>query len=269
MQYACYKKNFKEIVLYTAFTFILTWSVWLLTLSELNLKMSDSALITTGTFIPSIVGLCMEYKINGLKGLKESMKAMVNPKIGLRWYLYIFGLMPTTMLLSYIALRSVGSHVPESEFPFYAMPLVFIYILLLMGPLGEEAGWRGFLLRRMLLVCGPFYASIVIGFIWSLWHLPLFFLEGTIQQNLASSYSFIVAFGGYIFYTLMMTTQISILYIHTKGNVFGIILFHAVANTSLGMMPLILSTSGAIVLLIFMALITALLIYFNKKQIFV
>ena len=137
-----------------------------------------------------------------------------------------------------------------------------------MGPLGEEFGWRGFLLRRMVVRYRAFYASVIVGLIWSLWHLPLFFLDTTIQAQLASNYSFIFTFLGYILYTLMITIQISILYINTKGNILGVILFHTMANTSLGMMPLILSKAGAITVLVIMVLATVVLIIFNRKKLF-
>lgn len=262
------KKNLKEISMYLIFTFALTWSIWLLKLSELNLRISNETLIVVGTFVPSFVGLIMEYKINGIKEFTKSVKRLVDPKIDFKWYAYIFGLMPTIMLLSYSVLRLSGRTIPNSEFPVYAIPLVFIYIMLFMGPLGEEAGWRGFLFPRMINGCRPFYASIVVGLIWSLWHLPLFFLDTTIQSKLANNYSFVLAFCGYILYTLMISIQISILYINTKGSIFGVILFHTMANTSLGMMPLILSKTGAIALLEIMILVTVILIIFNRKKLF-
>ncbi len=261
-------KNFKEIIIYLTFTFVLTWVIWLLAFSGFNLKISGESLIMIGTFAPSFVGLLMEYKINGKKGFIKLTKKMVNPKISLKWYIYIFGVMPGIMLLSYIILQISGSIIPKSEFPIYVIPLVFIYIMFLMGPLGEEAGWRGFLLRKMVVIFRPFYASVILGLIWSLWHLPLFFIDNTIQAKLVSNYSFAFAFFGYILYTLIITIQISILYINTKGNIFGVILFHTMTNTSLGMMPLILSKAGAITLLSIMMLVTLALIIFNRKKLF-
>lgn len=262
----CGKKNSKEILIYLGFTFLLTWTIWLLTLSEANLRISQATLIVIATFVPSFVGLFMDYKINGIRGITKAAKRIVNPKISMRWYLYIFGVMPTTMLLSYIVLYLLRKTMPVSEFSLYAVPLVFIYILFFMGPLGEEAGWRGFLLRKLITVYRPFCASVIVGIIWSSWHLPLFFIDTTIQSELVKSYGFVIAFSAYILYTLMITIQISILYINTKGNIFGVILFHTMANTSLGMMPLILSKAGAITLLVVMMLVTVLLIICNREK---
>jgi hypothetical protein len=221
-----------------------------------------------GIFTPSIIGLLMEYKISGIKGFVKSIRKMADPRISLKWYLYIFGVMPITMLIAFLVLQLSNNIVPKSEFPLTAIPLVFVYILFLMGPLGEEAGWRGFMFRKMLIKYKPLYASIILGLIWSIWHLPLFFLDNTIQAQLVENYSFILAFTGYIFYTLMITIQISILYINTKGNIFGVILFHTMANTSLGMLPLILSKIGAITMLVIMMIMTITLIICNRRKLF-
>lgn len=40
------------------------------------------------------------------------------------------------------------------------------------GPIGEEGGWRGYLLPRLLESGGELRASLIIGVIWALWHLP-------------------------------------------------------------------------------------------------
>ena len=260
------KNIIKEISLFLAITFILTWGIWLLTLSKLNLKISSETLILIGTWIPSFVGLFMAYKSNGINGLIKLIKSMFDIRISAKWYSYIFGIMPIIMAIAYVYLSLSGSAIPKSEFPLYAFPLVFMYIMILMGPLGEEAGWRGFLFKKLISSYTPFYASLVVGLIWSLWHLPLFFMENTIQAQLANSYNFTLAFCGYIIYTLMITAQISILYINTKGNILAVILFHTMANTSLGMMPLILSKSGAITVLVVMFNVTVILIANNRKK---
>lgn len=260
------KNTMKEIQLFLAITFILTWAIWLLALSKLNLKISSETLILIGTWTPSCVGLFVAYKSNGINGLIKLIKSMFDIRISMKWYLFIFGVMPAIMTIAYVYLSLSGSAIPKSEFSLYAFPLVFMYIMFLMGPLGEEAGWRGFFFKKMISKYTPFYASIVVGLIWSLWHLPLFFMESTIQAKLANDYNFTLAFGGYIIYTMMITLHISIVYINTKGNILAVILFHTMANASLGMMPLILSKSGAITVLVVMFNVTVILIAYNRKK---
>ena len=53
--------------------------------------------------------------------------------------------------------------------------LTFFATALYGGPLGEEAGWRGFLLPRLLKRFDPLLASVYLALIWGIWHLPLHF----------------------------------------------------------------------------------------------
>jgi membrane protease YdiL (CAAX protease family) len=58
----------------------------------------------------------------------------------------------------------------------------FVGLTLLAGPLAEEFGWRGYLQPRVRREHGILAAAAIIGLVWSVWHLPLFFLHGTGQQ---------------------------------------------------------------------------------------
>lgn len=60
--------------------------------------------------------------------------------------------------------------------------LGFVGLTLLAGPLAEEFGWRGYLQPRIRRNHGVAAASLIIGPIWAIWHLPLFFLHGTGQH---------------------------------------------------------------------------------------
>jgi uncharacterized protein len=56
--------------------------------------------------------------------------------------------------------------------------LLALWPNIISGPLGEEAGWRGFLQPRLSEIVGPAPAALLTGIVWSLWHLPLFFVQG-------------------------------------------------------------------------------------------
>jgi membrane protease YdiL (CAAX protease family) len=70
--------------------------------------------------------------------------------------------------------------------PTFAMNLPVL--LVLGGPLGEEPGWRGFALPRLQAWTTPLAASVMLGTIWALWHLPNFFIPqmGTWQGSKAA-----------------------------------------------------------------------------------
>nr|WP_275583713.1 CPBP family intramembrane glutamic endopeptidase [Priestia taiwanensis] len=54
---------------------------------------------------------------------------------------------------------------------------VFIHMLL-GGPLGEELGWRSYVLTDLQQTCSPLKSAIIVGILWGFWHTPLWFLSG-------------------------------------------------------------------------------------------
>ena len=57
--------------------------------------------------------------------------------------------------------------------------LLFFFLMIVVdGPLGEEVGWRGFMLPRLLHWLSPLWASMMVGTVWFLWHLPLYAADG-------------------------------------------------------------------------------------------
>ena len=87
------------------------------------------------------------------------------------------------------------------------------------GPLGEEPGWRGFALPRLLADRSPIRASVILGAIVALWHAPLVFLPAEHMPAL-----FLVA-------TVAVTFVYTWLYLRTDGNVFTTILAHSAEGT--------------------------------------
>lgn len=103
----------------------------------------------------------------------------------------------------------------------FAIFSFFLAIMFFGGPLGEELGWRGFVLPKLQKRFSPFRASIILGSIWSCWHIPMF---------LAHAAGYDISFFRYLFETIWLTILFTWLYNHTKGSLFISILFHSVDN---------------------------------------
>jgi len=103
-------------------------------------------------------------------------------------------------------------------------PILWVVILIIGGPLGEEIGWRGFALPRLLARIGPLGSSLVIAVMWLVWHLPLFWLEGAAQE------------GGSIALFSLTVLAFSIVFtwfwIRTKGSLWLAMLIHTSINFS-------------------------------------
>lgn len=82
----------------------------------------------------------------------------------------------------------------------------------------------------------------------------LIFHKGT-TQNALTSFGIIPAILGYALYTVMISVLLTLVYIMSNGSVFGSILLHTVGNLSLGVVPLIFSKNGAVIVLLTFALL--------------
>lgn len=121
----------------------------------------------------------------------------------------------------------------------------FAHNLLLGGPLGEEIGWRGFLLPELLERTHPFAASLILGLIWALWHLPIDLYAGFGAQGLAAILVRIV-------WTLPVTILMTWFYLRTGGNLLVALLLHA----SLNIVPDLGASNQDVSMLVFFILMT-------------
>ena len=103
------------------------------------------------------------------------------------------------------------------------------------GPLAEEFGWRGYLqpLLRRRLSAGR--VTFVLGPIWFLWHVPLFFIAGTSQHDMG-----LFTVQGLGFFLVIIAHTAGQLYIteHLRGGVPAAVLEHLAFNLSFLLVPL-------------------------------
>jgi membrane protease YdiL (CAAX protease family) len=126
------------------------------------------------------------------------------------------------MILAYVVLPGITTADPRQlDWSVLTSLAVYNYSTLLGGPLGEEPGWRGYALPRLETALGPVRSSLVLGLLWTGWHLPLFLYPGWTSSPLW-------------IYVLFLTGQSLILTYCTNLARFGIltpIAMHATFNT--------------------------------------
>ena len=107
---------------------------------------------------------------------------------------------------------------------------------LVMGPLGEELGWRGYLLPRLVPSVGLVGAALLVGIVWALWHLPLWAFDS--PQAEIPFWLFAVTC---VCFSLVMTALW-----HAGGGALGpMVLFHLLANVGVGWLFLSGDLNGA------------------------
>ena len=185
---------------------------------------------TTGTgffvFGPSIAGVITLAVTRGKEGLRDLVKRALRWRVDLSWWAVAL-LFSGLIALPAIAVNAaLGGGLPSLAFfkqEWHLIPVYFL-ITLVGGPLGEEFGWRGFALPNLQRKWGPLIASVVIGVVWALWHLPQFFQPETFHAQIG-----LPLLPLYIVAEVVLSVIITWVYNSTQGSLLigGIILHNA------------------------------------------
>lgn len=259
------RKSTKQSILFIVLVYFLSWIFWIPLIGNNEFFISKNLLLLIGIYMPSIIGILMTKAYSKKSSLMFILKALFKFKIGIKEYFIIFSYFPLIIGLAFGFMNIIEIHSLIINYPIRVFPLVFFYILILQGPLGEEFGWRGFLMKQLMTSYNAIFSSLLVGLIWSLWHLPLFFIHGTIQFQIIEKFSLIPTLSGYLLYTILISMLISIVFIRNKNSVWTAILFHTIANTTIGYAPIIMTVNGSFVLLTVLLAVTIVSVKFNRK----
>jgi membrane protease YdiL (CAAX protease family) len=217
-------------VVFAVNAFAISWLCWLpLVASQHQIgSISPSVgplLILLGTFGPFLSAVAIVSRRSGLAGLREFIGQAFRWRAGIQWYAAVL-LAPALIRIVVLFVHvSKGGNPPDlsDASRWLDIPSTFLIVLLIGGPTGEEFGWRGFLLQRMQPVTGVLRASILIGVITTMWHLPLFWIPGTAQSHLP--------FALFAVRTVALSIISTWLYNGTRRSLLFVLLFHASLNT--------------------------------------
>ncbi|HEY6073638.1 MAG TPA: CPBP family intramembrane glutamic endopeptidase, partial [Anaerolineales bacterium] len=150
-----------------------------------------------------------------LKGLGSFFRRLTFWRAPVQWWLFLLLGIP---VIVYGAAAIKGTI--NEPFPFSPWTMVFPALVqsLLLGPLGEEFGWRGLALPLLQRRFSPFWASLILGIIWATWHAPAFLMSGTPQ----SAWSFGPFFVGLLAVAIILTP----LFNASRGSLLIAILYH-------------------------------------------
>ncbi|WP_309104220.1 type II CAAX endopeptidase family protein [Microbacterium sp.] len=141
----------------------------------------------------------------------------------------VLGILPTVianLLIDPASITAAAIHAPEVLASFGG-GLLFVVLFLIAGPIAEEFGWRGFVQPRLRLHWTPIRTAVVLGSVWALWHIPLYFLPGTGQYQTG-----LFTLGGLTFVLSCVPMSLVYLFVSERlgGQVWAAILIHFAAN---------------------------------------
>ncbi len=170
----------KPLVYFFILSFILAWMLMSIGVVQnyglVSVPVPLEPFIILGSWAPNIAAFLVLGLIIKRKGsIKNLILGWAKWKVSPLWYLVTF----SPVLLSFITLgiyRVLYDELPTSELfvnPMLLLPLLLM--LILTGATGEQLGWRGFALPWLQTKMSALLSSIVLGLIWSFWHIPLWF----------------------------------------------------------------------------------------------
>jgi membrane protease YdiL (CAAX protease family) len=223
------------LVFYFLIAYAGSWLVWMpLALSEDGTALLPfsspllAAVFPVAPFLgPFLSAFVMTGATEGRAGVGRLLRRFVLWRVGLRWYLFALFVVPALFVLSVILLPGVLASF-QGLAPLAPLPLLslFVYVFFLGGPLGEEPGWRGFALPRLQTMHGPLVGSLILGPLWGLWHLPLFWFPA---WNTPPTILNIVL---YVISAIAFTIVMTWVFNNTKGSLLIAVLMHASFNTT-------------------------------------
>ena len=181
------KTVIRALLTFFALTFGWTWGLWaIVTFRGLGLTGLGGVLLLASAFGPSLAAVVTVLAFEGKAGFGRWLRRSLLLRVGWLWYGLAL-LAPPLLILGALGIHeALGGALPLSSLQGNTLTalLVFVQITLLGGPLGEEFGWRGYALPAISKPIGWRWAAIVVGCIWAVWHLPLFYMAGMAQANL-------------------------------------------------------------------------------------
>ncbi len=167
-----------------------------------------------GPSVAAIIVLKATHRTSGLVELKNRFK--MSPAL-LAWCVLAV-LLPLALLFPIWLLHNcLGEAI---DFKLNQLSLLSIVVAILI--IGEEVGWRGFLLPYLLQRYSPVTSSLIVGIIWAVWHVPNFLIPSFPHYGLPFS-----AF-------VLMTTAFSMLFtwihLRTNGSLVVAVIFHGALN---------------------------------------
>ena len=212
---------------------------------------------------PILAAMVMSWREGGTTELKRLLGSFLIWRVAAGWYVVVVLGFPLLALVAVTLGFVAGAHRPDLNasyvhnlFPQFSRSLspwlLFLPFLLfsIVTSVPEEAGWRGFALPRMQRRWGPFLASLVVGSLWGLWHLPLFFYPQAVQSGI----SFPLFFAGTVSTSILFTWVFNA----TGGSLLMVSILHSSFNAADVFLPLLPQVTGTTLqLLIYLVVISA------------
>lgn len=226
------KLETRNIILYAVVAYAFSWIFWLPQVLDSNhvMELPHSLVYMVGfvaPFGPLVAAFSLTYLTEGKEAVEKLLKRGADHRFGKIWLIPLFLLFPlwagTSLLLGILTGATI-------DLPWFSNPLSlafnfgihnFFYMFIFVG-LAEEFGWRGYTLDKLQARFNAITSSVLLGLVWTFWHLPLFYIIGSGQQ--------MTGIGPYLAQILFFSLLFTWIHNNTNGSVLAAIVFHTMMD---------------------------------------
>ena len=262
-----YKDEYRyRPVLFFLCAYFFTWIFWIPAIFVP--ETTGSVLMLIGLIAPAVVST-MFVLVSGSDELKKDLKDKIISFykvkwINVFWAVVVFALIVVfSILLSLLFGQSLKQFSFTDDFSFTGVGIGTAFVTITLASIIEEVGWKGYCEDSIGQYMNWFWESLLFGVLWSLWHLPLIFIQGTYQAGLMVNPLYVINFFisgiplGYI---------ITWVYLVSDRSILACMIFHLFVNFMQEKIAMTPETKCLETIVVIIA--TVIIVMCNKKMFF-
>src|SRR5215204_6873384 len=179
-------------------------------------------LVILASNVPSALGIVLTAIVLGRGALRKLLGQLLIWRVDVRWYLVMI-LGPVALAGGAVALNTLlGGPALSLGMPLLGVAFFLAFSIFPGSALGEEIGWRGYALPRLQARRSALSASLIIGPIWALWHLPLWLTGDPVRTP--------TLYAAFVVSVIALSVILTWVYNSTGGSLLMVVLLHATYN---------------------------------------
>ena len=217
-------------VLFFALTYLFTWIFWI---PAIYLPETISpVLMLVGLIAPAVVSTVFVMR-SGSDALKQDLRNKIVgfykvKWLNVLWAVIVFALtIVASILLSVFFGQSLDQFFFTEDFSFTGVGIAGAFITIAIASIIEEVGWKGYCEDSIGNYMNWFWESMVFGVLWSFWHFPLIFIQGTYQASLMVNPLYVINF---FVSGIPMGFVITWVYLASDRSILACMVFHLFVN---------------------------------------
>lgn len=186
------KDSILGIILFFLIALIWSGGIWIFLNSAVQNKLGvhiDLIWVWFGLIGPGLAAILVSLKEKGLEGLKTLFTPLLKWRVSFIYYVFVYlGVFLFYAAASWVSVWVYGTEGIKSfrwlleniKTPFFNLHGLWVIVeITIIYTFCEELGWRGYALPKMNNYLNGFVAAIILGFFWTLWHIPLIYVYGS------------------------------------------------------------------------------------------